>query len=100
MPQNKATNPQLEAMLLESVQQAIDIAEGRLVGRVTERVSAVSQARAKLKMPRAEFAQLLGVSPRTVENWEQGRRQPRGAARVLIAVAMKNPKVVLNAVNS
>jgi putative transcriptional regulator len=97
MPQKK-TNLHLEAMLLESVQQAVDIAEGHLEGRVTERTLPVSEARAKLKMPRAEFAHLLGVSPRTVENWEQGRRQPRGAARVLIAVAVKNPKAVLNAV--
>ncbi len=100
MPHKKKINLELEAMLLESVQQAVEIAEGRLQGRVTERVLPVSEARAKLNLPRAEFARLLGVSPRTVENWEQGRRHPRGAASVLIAVAVSNPKAILNAMKT
>ncbi|HTN71518.1 MAG TPA: helix-turn-helix domain-containing protein, partial [Methylomirabilota bacterium] len=42
------------------------------------------------------FAQLLGVSVRTLQDWEQGRRAPSGAARTLLVVANKNPRVLLD----
>ncbi|MBV9471228.1 MAG: helix-turn-helix domain-containing protein [Abitibacteriaceae bacterium] len=45
-----------------------------------------------------EFATLLGISPATLRNWEQGRRQPEGAARVLLSIAAKHPQIVWNAV--
>jgi putative transcriptional regulator len=93
---HKTKVSEFEIMLLESAHQAVAIAEGKLEGRVTERELPVVEARAKLNLPRAEFARLLGVSPRTIENWEQNRRQPRGAARVLIAVALHNPKAILS----
>lgn len=41
---------------------------------------------------------MLGISAATLQNWEQGRRQPSGAARVLLRVAAKHPEVVLEAV--
>ncbi len=41
-----------------------------------------------------EFAALLGISVRTLQNWEQGRRQPQGPARVLLRVAAEHPKAV------
>jgi len=41
-----------------------------------------------------EFSALLGVSRRTLEGWEQGRREPTGAARVLIEVAERHPEVL------
>lgn len=46
-----------------------------------------------------EFALMLGVSPRTLQNWEQGRREPEGSARALLIVAQKNPKAVLEALH-
>ncbi|MDR1012002.1 MAG: hypothetical protein LBM04_12920 [Opitutaceae bacterium] len=45
-----------------------------------------------------KFASLLGISRRTVENWEQGHREPTGAVRVLIQVAARHPEAVLEAV--
>jgi len=45
-----------------------------------------------------EFATLLGISVRTLQNWEQGRREPHGAARVLLRVAARHPEAVLEAV--
>jgi len=57
-----------------------------------------ADARRKLKLTQDEFSTLLGVSRRTLESWEQGRRVPTGAARVLLAVAEKHPRVVLEAV--
>ena len=60
--------------------------------------SRISEARDKLNLTQKEFATLLGISRRTVENWEQGHREPTGAARILIEVAMSHPKAVLAAV--
>ncbi|MQA22556.1 helix-turn-helix domain-containing protein [Rugamonas sp. FT103W] len=44
-----------------------------------------------------EFAELLGISVRTLEDWEQGHRQPEGAARTLLAIALDNPDALLAA---
>ena len=58
----------------------------------------VAVVRAKLKLSQSEFARMLGISVGTLQNWEQGRRQPTGAARVLLRVAARHPEVVLEAV--
>ncbi len=47
-----------------------------------------------MKMSQSEFAKLLGVSVRTLREWEQGRREPSGAARSLIRVAKERPDVL------
>lgn len=54
--------------------------------------------RARMKMSQARFAKLLGISVDTLQNWEQGRRKPTGAAKVLLKVAAKHPEIVLEAV--
>ncbi|EIC21993.1 helix-turn-helix domain-containing protein [Thiorhodovibrio frisius] len=56
--------------------------------------SPVALARYRVKMPQSEFAKLLGVSVRTLQEWEQGRREPSDAARSLIRVAQKRPEVL------
>jgi putative transcriptional regulator len=43
-----------------------------------------------------QFASLLGISVRTLQNWEQGRRRPRGPARVLLRVAANHPDAILD----
>jgi putative transcriptional regulator len=58
----------------------------------------VAVVRAKLKLSRAEFARMLGISVNTLQNWEQGRRKPSGAARVLLKIAARHPEAVLEAV--
>lgn len=60
----------------------------------------VTEARNALGMTQAEFASLLGISIRTLHQWEQGRRQPSGAARVLLSVAKKEPKALRRALAS
>lgn len=55
----------------------------------------ISRIRAKTGLSQTTFARLLGVSVRTLQEWEQGRRQPSGPARKLLAIAYRNPKVLL-----
>lgn len=74
--------------LRKSLQQAKH-GEGRAV------YSPVIDARAKAGLSQSEFAALLGVSARTLQEWEQGRRQPTGAARTLLRVAAAHPQVLL-----
>ncbi len=58
----------------------------------------VADIRGRLGLSQQELADLLGISRRTLENWEQGRRAPTGAAKVLLLVARRHPEVVLEAV--
>lgn len=77
--------------LLESVQQ-MRRGEAARVTKVA--LPAAAEARARSGLSKLEFAQLLGVSPRTLQDWEQGRREPTGAARTLLKVATKHPKIL------
>src|SRR5258708_79776 len=65
-------------------------------GRVTN-LPSDSQIREGTGLSQARFAQLLGVSVRTLQEWEQGRRSPTGAARTLLLIAARNPKALLEA---
>ena len=64
------------------------------VGRVVT-VPSVASIRDRTGLSQAKFASLLGVSVRTLQEWEQGRRAPSGAARTLLMVAAKNPEALL-----
>ena len=55
--------------------------------------SPVSEIRKKLQLSQAAFAGLMGVSLRTVQDWEQGRRKPSGPARSLLRIAEQHPEV-------
>ncbi len=64
------------------------------IGRVVN-VPDVARTRAKTGLSQARFARLLGVSVRTLQDWEQGRRMPSGAARTLLMIAAKNPQALV-----
>jgi putative transcriptional regulator len=63
-------------------------------GRVTK-LPAVSTIREMTGLSQSRFSELLGVSVRTLQEWEQGRRAPSGAARTLLQVAARDPKALL-----
>ena len=63
-------------------------------GRVIN-VPPVAEIRDKTGLSQSRFATLLGVSVRTLQDWEQGRRMPSGAARTLLLIAHKNPHALL-----
>ena len=58
----------------------------------------VKKLRAGYKLSQTEFAALMGISVKTLRNWEQGRRVPEGAARVLLQVAAQHPEVIWDVV--
>jgi len=58
----------------------------------------VKKIRSNYKLSQPEFAALMGISVKTLQNWEQGRRVPEGAARVLLQVAAKHPEVIWDVV--
>ena len=78
----------------ELLQAVRDIKGGKIGRKSTVELTPVAEARAKVGLTQAEFAKLLGISLRTLQEWEQGRRQPSGAAKSLIAIAMKRPEVL------
>jgi putative transcriptional regulator len=63
-------------------------------GKVVEPRSPIARARLNAGLTQAQFAALLGVSKRTLEQWEQGRREPSGAAKTLIRMAELHPEVL------
>ena len=78
----------------ESLASVLEMKAGKS-GRVHRvSLSDVTQARAKSGLSQAQFAQVLGVSIRTVQEWEQGRRKPSGAAQALLTIAAKRPEVI------
>ncbi|TCT10902.1 helix-turn-helix domain-containing protein [Paralcaligenes ureilyticus] len=81
------TGQELGLKLLASVKQ---MKAG--VGTVVH--SPVAQVRAASELSQTQFAALMGVSVRTLQEWEQGRRKPSGAAQTLLAVAMRHPEVL------
>lgn len=64
-------------------------------GRIVN-VPDIAKTRQSTGLSQARFAELLGVSVRTLQDWEQGRRAPSGAARTLLAIAAKNPQALLD----
>jgi putative transcriptional regulator len=77
----------------EILQSIKDMKAGK--GKVV--VPAAVEAREATGLSQSQFASLLGVSVRTLQGWEQGRKQPSGAARTLLAIARTNPQAVLTA---
>lgn len=66
--------------------------------RVTKvEANEVAQARQKSGLSQTQFAEALGISKRTLQEWEQGRRSPSGAAQTLIRIAKRHPEVVREA---
>lgn len=82
---------QFQNDLLKSVRQ---MKSGKAARITAVEVSAATEARNRVGMSQSEFAQLLGVSVRTLQDWEQGRREPSGAAKTLLRIASQNPEAV------
>jgi len=77
--------------LLESVKQ---MKRGEAARTTRVALSEAAEARARMGLSQQAFADLLGVSARTLQEWEQGRRSPTGAAKTLLRVAVAHPEVL------
>lgn len=79
------------AELLEAVAA---MKAGTAARKTIVEASLAAQARARVGMSQADFARLLQVSKRTLQEWEQGRREPTGAAQTLLRLAVQHPEVL------
>jgi len=87
---------ELGRKLLQSVREMKAKKRGRVT---TVELSEVAEARHKSGLSQAQFAEVLGISKRTLQEWEQGRRSPSGAAQALIRIAKRHPEVVREALS-
>jgi len=81
--------------ILNGIREIKQFKEGKVQLKVTElsEPSPPQVIRSKLKMSQSAFAGLLGVSMRTLQDWEQGRREPQGPAVALLRIAEQHPEV-------
>jgi putative transcriptional regulator len=82
------------AMYAKNVQKDID---AKVLAKIKETIDGKTQvleARTRSGLSQQRFADVLGVSRRTLEAWEQGRRKPTGAARSLLTIATRRPDVL------
>lgn len=77
--------------ILSGIRELKDGGTSRVVN-----IPAVNEIREKTGLSQSQFSELLGVSVRTLQDWEQGRRAPSGAARTLLLIANKNPQSLLD----
>lgn len=75
--------------------KAFKESKANLVTRVLSEPSHPKEIRAKLNLSQSAFAGLMGVSVRTVQDWEQDRREPSGPAKSLLRIAEQHPDVFL-----
>ena len=89
------TNRDIGNEILEGLHEIQRFKKGNIQLRTTELTepSEPRVIRAKLKLSQSAFAGLLGVSMRTLQDWEQGRRNPQGPAIALLRIAEQHPEV-------
>jgi len=85
------TGQELGEKLLQSVRE---MKAGQAARRTTVTPNAVTAARLKTGLSQIQFARALHISPRTLQEWEQGRRSPSGPAQALIKIATAHPEII------
>jgi len=96
----KKRKPTAGERLIESAKQALAFAQGKpnhgCVAHVPEEID-VKAIRERISLSQGEFAKLFGLSKRTLEHWEHGRRIPSGPARAFLMVVAREPDAVRRA---
>ena len=91
-PRADAELAQFQADLLQSVRE---YKAGNFARKTEITPTDALRARTRMALSQSQFAQLLGVSVRTLQEWEQGRKKPTGAAQTLLRVAVRTPEALL-----
>ena len=86
-----------EALGLKLLQSVREMKAGTAARTTKVELNEVVQARQSTGLSQAQFAEALSISKRTLQEWEQGRRSPSGAAQTLIRIAKNHPEVVREA---
>ncbi len=96
----KKRMPSAGERIIQSAKQALDFAKGKpnhgCVAHVPEEID-VKAIREKISLSQGDFAKLFGLSKRTLEHWEHGRRIPSGPARAFLTVIAREPDAVRRA---
>lgn len=81
--------------ILDGIKEIKDFKKGnlQLKTRMLSEPSPPKLIRKKLRLSQVAFASLMGVSPRTIQDWEQGRRHPKGPAKSLLRIAEQHPEI-------
>lgn len=87
-------DPELEQFQNDLMASVHEMKAGKAARETHVALSRVAEVRASAGLSQKRFAELMGVSPRTLQQWEQGRREPAGAARTLLRVAEQHPEVL------
>jgi putative transcriptional regulator len=87
--------------LLGSVREAGAILRGRQKPsrRIVIRASGIRDLRERISLSQSEFAELIGVSVKTLQNWEQARRRPTGPAAALLSIIEHDPALAIRAIH-
>ena len=94
------TNRDIGQEILAGIQEIKAYKAGKvdLLTRVLQPPPPVQTVRSQLTLSQSAFAGMMGVSVRTVQDWEQGRREPNGPAKTLLRIAQQHPEVFLDLV--
>ena len=78
----------------ELLQAIKDVKAGKYGAKYQVEANDIVKARMKCGLSQSQFAEALHISPRTLQQWEQGRRQPSGAAETLLKIVARHPEVL------
>ena len=83
--------------ILEGIKEIERFKKGEidLTVRTLNEPSPTKTIRKRLRLSQSAFASLMGVSPRTIQDWEQGRRKPQGPAKSLLRIAEQHPEIFI-----
>lgn len=83
--------------ILEGIKEIKRFKKGEidLTVRTLNEPSSTKTIRKRLRLSQSAFASLMGVSPRTIQDWEQGRRKPQGPAKSLLRIAEQHPEIFI-----
>ena len=93
----KAVDPEILAFQRDLVRSVKQMKAGKAAKKTRVKVPPAVSARQASGLSQAQFAQVLGISMRTLQKWEQGVRETSGAAKTLIRIAQRHPGVLADA---